>query len=126
MPAATCCPRPPRRPRHAAAAATPSPRRRRSTPETCSTQRGYTAGQYGCLDDALDARVRLADQRQSNATSGAYGIPQALPGTKMADYGSDWRTNPQLQVRWGIDYIAQRYGSAMCRRQPQPLRYGWY
>lgn len=46
-----------------------------------------------------------------NASSGAYGIPQALPATKMASAGSDWRTNPATQIKWGLDYIKQRYGS---------------
>jgi hypothetical protein len=47
-----------------------------------------------------------------NASSGAYGIPQAVPGSKMALFGSDWRTNPITQVRWGIYYVNHRYGSA--------------
>lgn len=45
-----------------------------------------------------------------NASSGAYGIPQALPGTKMATKGDDWETNPVTQIRWMIDYINGRYG----------------
>jgi len=47
----------------------------------------------------------------SNPSSGAYGIPQALPGTKMATAGSDWRTNPATQIKWGLGYIKQRYGT---------------
>jgi hypothetical protein len=43
--------------------------------------------------------------------SGAYGIPQALPGSKMAAYGSDWQTNPATQIKWGLSYIKSRYGS---------------
>ena len=46
-----------------------------------------------------------------NPTSDAYGIPQALPGSKMASAGSDWATNPKTQVDWGLKYIQQRYGS---------------
>jgi len=46
-----------------------------------------------------------------NPTSGAYGIPQALPADKMASAGSDWKTNPATQIRWGIGYIQGRYGS---------------
>ena len=46
-----------------------------------------------------------------NPTSDAYGIPQALPGSKMASAGSDWATNPKTQVNWGLDYIQKRYGS---------------
>ena len=46
-----------------------------------------------------------------NPTSDAYGIPQALPGSKMASAGADWATNPKTQVDWGLQYIQQRYGS---------------
>jgi len=48
----------------------------------------------------------------SNPSSGAYGIPQALPGSKMASAGADWRTSPYTQLRWMMGYIAQNYGSA--------------
>lgn len=47
-----------------------------------------------------------------NKSSGAYGIPQALPGSKMASAGKDWRTNPITQVKWGLGYVNGRYGSA--------------
>jgi hypothetical protein len=46
-----------------------------------------------------------------NLSSGAYGIPQALPGSQMASAGSDWRTNPATQIKWGLNYIQSRYGS---------------
>jgi hypothetical protein len=46
-----------------------------------------------------------------NASSGAYGIPQSLPASKMGSAGSDWQTNPATQIRWGLDYIKQRYGT---------------
>lgn len=49
--------------------------------------------------------------RAENASSGAYGIPQALPASKMASAGSDWRTNPATQIKWGLGYIKSRYGS---------------
>ena len=60
-----------------------------------------------------------------NKSSGAHGIPQALPGSKMASEGSDWYSNPEPQIRWGLKYIARRYGSPsnawrhFCSR-------GWY
>lgn len=47
----------------------------------------------------------------SNPSTGAYGIPQALPGDKMASAGDDWETNPATQIRWGLGYIKDRYGS---------------
>lgn len=46
----------------------------------------------------------------TNASSGAYGIPQALPGNKMANMGADWETNPITQIRWMINYVNNRYG----------------
>lgn len=46
-----------------------------------------------------------------NPTSDAYGIPQALPGYKMASHGADWATNPVTQIRWMQDYVVARYGS---------------
>ncbi|MER0478505.1 hypothetical protein ABR737_09160 [Streptomyces sp. Edi2] len=46
-----------------------------------------------------------------NSSSGAYGIPQALPGSKMASAGSDWRTNATTQIKWGMGYIKNRCGS---------------
>jgi Transglycosylase SLT domain. len=47
----------------------------------------------------------------TNPSSGAYGLPQALPGSKMASAGADWRTNPVTQIRWGLAYMNERYGS---------------
>lgn len=47
----------------------------------------------------------------TNASSGAYGLVQALPGSKMASAGSDWKTNPETQIKWGLDYMNDRYGS---------------
>ncbi|WP_327281214.1 MULTISPECIES: transglycosylase SLT domain-containing protein [unclassified Streptomyces] len=47
----------------------------------------------------------------TNASSGAYGLVQALPGSKMASAGADWKTNPRTQIKWGLDYMNSRYGS---------------
>lgn len=60
-----------------------------------------------------------------NAASGAYGIPQALPGSKMASAGADWRTNPATQVRWGLRYIRDSYGSP-CGAWQHSEADGWY
>jgi hypothetical protein len=51
------------------------------------------------------------NERAMNQSSGAYGIPQSLPASKMASAGPDWRTNPATQIRWGLDYIRSAYGS---------------
>lgn len=57
--------------------------------------------------------------------SGAYGIPQSLPGDRMAAYGSDWRTNPDTQIRWGLAYISERYGTP-CNAWSIWQTRGWY
>ena len=60
-----------------------------------------------------------------NQSSGAYGIPQALPADKMAAAGPDWRTNPATQIRWGLSYIKGRYGTPAAAWAHE-LQYGWY
>jgi hypothetical protein len=61
----------------------------------------------------------------SNPYSGAYGIPQAVPGSKMASAGSNWRTSARTQIRWGLRYIRSRYGSPR-RAWAHECAYGWY
>jgi hypothetical protein len=51
------------------------------------------------------------DVDATNASSGAYGLVQALPGSKMASAGADWQTNAATQIKWGLDYMKSRYGS---------------
>ncbi|MET9318693.1 transglycosylase SLT domain-containing protein [Streptomyces sp. NPDC003038] len=51
------------------------------------------------------------DHTATNPSSGAYGLVQALPASKMASAGSDWKTNPATQIKWGLDYMNDRYGS---------------
>jgi hypothetical protein len=65
--------------------------------------------------------------RAENASSGAYGIPQALPASKMASAGSDWKTNAATQIKWGLGYIKDRYGSpANAWSQWQARSPHWY
>jgi len=70
---------------------------------------GWSADSYfGCLDNLWS---RESEWRYDAANpSGAYGIPQALPGSKMASAGADWQTNPVTQISWGLSYIQARYG----------------
>ena len=84
--------------------------------------RGWS-DQFGCLD-SLWTRESGWSTYASNP-SGAYGIPQALPGSKMASAGADWRTNPATQIRWGLDYIASSYGSP-CAAWSHSQSYNWY
>jgi hypothetical protein len=80
--------------------------------------------QFACLD-RLFTRESNWNPHAYNSSSGAYGIPQAVPGDKMATFGADWRDNPITQVKWGLSYIAGRYGTA-CRAWSHAQTYGWY
>jgi hypothetical protein len=85
---------------------------------------GWGAGQFRCLD-SLWTRESGWDRSARNPSSGAYGIPQALPGSKMASVGGDWRTNPITQIRWGLQYIEASYGSP-CAAWGHSQAQGWY
>jgi hypothetical protein len=85
---------------------------------------GWSGGQFSCLD-ALWNRESGWNPYASNAGSGAYGIPQALPGSKMASAGADWQTDPATQIRWGLGYIQATYGSP-CGAWGHEQGYGWY
>ena len=86
-------------------------------------RQGWSTGQFGCLDRlwTRESNWRVSAQN----SSGAYGIPQALPASKMASAGADWRTNPITQIRWGIGYIADAYGTP-CTALEHSYRYNYY
>ncbi|NYF98939.1 hypothetical protein [Janibacter cremeus] len=71
---------------------------------------GWDDGQWGCLEQLWIGESDW-DWNATNSSSGAYGIPQALPAEKMATHGSDWKTNPITQIDWGLNYIKLSYGS---------------
>lgn len=85
---------------------------------------GFGLDQMPCLD-RLWTRESGWNPKAQNTSSGAYGIPQALPGDKMAKYGDDWRTNPVPQIKWGLDYIKNRYGTP-CSAWSSFQSKGWY
>lgn len=87
-------------------------------------QFGFGADQFGCLD-SLWTRESNWSPSAHNASSGAHGIPQALPGSKMASAGPDWATNPVTQITWGLGYIQDRYGSP-CGAWGHSQAVGWY
>lgn len=94
-----------------------------------ATARAYARARIGstqfqCLD-RLWARESGWRTTAVNRSSGAYGIPQALPGWKMAAAGWDWRYNPVTQVKWGLAYIAGRYATA-CAALAHLNSAGWY
>lgn len=86
--------------------------------------RGWGAGEFRCLERLWEKESNWRHTAR-NASSGAYGIPQSLPGHKMASAGSDWRTNPATQIRWGLDYIADRYDRP-CNAWGHSQRNNWY
>lgn len=69
---------------------------------------GFGMDQWSCLNTLWDHESGW-NHKAENTSSGAYGIPQALPGSKMASEGDDWATNPATQVKWGLGYIKGRY-----------------
>jgi len=84
----------------------------------------YGSDQYQCFNNII-IRESNWDINATNASSGAYGIPQSLPGSKMASVGDDWRTNPATQITWGIEYMQDRYGSP-CGAWGFKSSHGWY
>ena len=84
----------------------------------------WGADQFACYNNIIIREsnwIVTAD----NPHSSAYGIPQALPGKKMASFGADWRTNPVTQIKWGLGYIASRYGSP-CSAWSHSVNHNWY
>lgn len=87
-------------------------------------QFGFSSDQFGCLD-SLWTRESNWTWNADNPSSSAYGIPQALPGSKMSSAGTDWETNPATQIKWGLGYIQDRYGSP-CGAWGHSQSNGWY
>ena len=85
---------------------------------------GWGEKQYACLDD-LWIKESNWNYRASNKRTGAHGIPQALPATKMDSAGTDWRTNPVTQISWGLRYIEVRYETP-CKAWAKFKRSNWY
>lgn len=85
---------------------------------------GWGESQFSCLDKLWTKESRW-QVSADNPSSSAYGIPQALPGNRMAAYGKDWRTNPVVQIKWGLDYIENRHGSP-CGAWAHSRSKGWY
>ncbi len=95
------------------------------------TARTMAATQYGWGDDQFSCLVNLWDRESGwsvnalNEASGATGIPQALPGDKMAIAGVDWQTNPATQIAWGLGYISASYGTP-CAAWNHSESNNWY
>ncbi|WP_433333801.1 transglycosylase SLT domain-containing protein [Spirillospora sp. CA-294931] len=87
-------------------------------------KRGWSTRQYKCLVKLWN-RESHWNHKARNRSSGAYGIPQAMPGRKMRSAGKDWRTNPRTQIKWGLRYIKGRYKTP-CGALKHSNRRGWY
>ena len=110
-----------------ATATTPVP-----SPDAKTYARDRLVARYGAAGHREYDCLHRLWQRESgwrptarNRRSGAYGIPQALPGERMASVAADWRTNPITQVTWGLRYVSGRYGTP-CLALAHALRAGWY
>jgi uncharacterized protein YabE (DUF348 family) len=86
--------------------------------------RGWGDDQFACLLELWNHESGWRINAE-NKSSGAYGIPQALPGSKMASVADDWRTNPATQITWGLNYIGGRYGDP-CGAYSSFKAKGWY
>jgi len=84
---------------------------------------GWSSSQFSCLDPLWAHESGWSVTAEN--PDGAYGIPQALPGSKMASAGPDWQTSAATQIRWGLDYIKSTYGSP-CAAWDHELATGWY
>ena len=89
-----------------------------------AADRGWTGRQWVCLKK-LWYRESGWSKNSGSPDGGAFGIPQALPGSKMASAGSDWRTNAATQIKWGLGYISGRYGSP-CSAYAHWQSHNWY
>jgi hypothetical protein len=85
---------------------------------------GWPASQFSCLDP-LWSHESGWNVYASNPGSGAYGIPQALPGSRMASAGPNWQSDAATQIRWGLGYIKGTYGSP-CAAWAHEQATGWY
>jgi hypothetical protein len=104
-------------------AAIPSPGSAQAIALGILTARGMGEDQFSCLV-SLWNRESHWNVTAANP-NGAYGIPQALPGSKMGSAGPDWQTNATTQITWGLGYITGRYGTP-CGAWAHSQSTGWY
>ncbi|WP_232528793.1 hypothetical protein [Mycetocola zhujimingii] len=116
----------------AAAAAAAAAQAAANTPDGArATARALAQSTHGWGEDQFSCLNKLWQKESGwsvsafNASSGATGIPQALPGSKMATAGSDWATNASTQVAWGLDYIDRAYGTP-CSAWSHSQAVNWY
>ncbi|MCD5346908.1 lytic transglycosylase domain-containing protein [Agromyces sp. H3Y2-19a] len=105
-------------------AVTPDPGSAQAYAAGAVAARGWPTSEFDCLV-ALWNKESGWRVNAYNAGSGAYGIPQALPGSKMATAGADWETNAATQIEWGLGYVSGRYGTP-CGAWAHSESVGWY
>jgi hypothetical protein len=105
-------------------AGTPDPGSAQAIARQMLADRGMGDDQFDCLV-SLWNRESHWNVYAGNPSTGAYGIPQALPGSKMASAGADWADNPATQITWGLGYITGRYGNP-CGAWAHSQSSGWY
>ena len=108
----------------APSAAVPDPGSAQAYAYDAVAGRGWGEDQYNCLVSLWQKESGWRVNAE-NSSSGAYGIPQALPGSKMATAGDDWATNAGTQIEWGLGYITGRYGTP-CGAWAKSQASGWY
>ncbi|HEV7185013.1 MAG: lytic transglycosylase domain-containing protein [Leifsonia sp.] len=108
----------------APAAGVPDPGSAQAAGYAAVHARGWGDDQYNCLVSLWNKESHW-NVYAYNSGSGAYGIPQALPGSKMASAGADWQTNAATQIAWGLGYITGRY-STPCGAWSHSQSTGWY
>jgi hypothetical protein len=104
-------------------AAVPDPGSAQAIALAILTARGMGNDQYSCLVSLWNRESHWRVNAEN--PDGAYGIPQALPGSKMASAGPDWQTNATTQITWGLGYITSRYGTP-CGAWAHSQSTGWY
>jgi hypothetical protein len=92
--------------------------------EIAQSKHEWGSFQFACLNK-LWTKESNWRYKARNKSSGAHGIPQALPATKMESVGTDWRTNPVTQIKWGLRYIEVRYETP-CKAYKKFQRSNWY
>ena len=109
----------------AARAAANTPEGARATAQAMAADRyGWGGDQFSCLN-SLWQKESNWNYQAYNDSSGATGIPQSLPGSKMATAGADWQTNASTQIAWGLDYISRAYGTP-CAAWGHSQATNWY
>ncbi|MGW1466323.1 aggregation-promoting factor C-terminal-like domain-containing protein [Streptomyces sp. NPDC002308] len=93
-----------------ASAATPTATTAAASAQATAKQMIGDSAQFQCFSNIVSHESGW-NPSATNASSGAYGLVQALPASKMATAGSDWQTNPATQIKWGLNYMNERYGS---------------